>query len=269
MIEIITSPANKKVKLAASLKQKKHRDETNLFIAEGIRLTEEAVKSNWQIEFCICTDEVLHNSRVTAIFQMLEQKNCDVYQVSKAIYDKISDTKEPQGILLVLQKQKNQLATLDVADNPLFIVLDELQDPGNVGTIIRTADAVGCHGVIIMKESVDLFAAKTVRATMGSLFHVPIITEVSVDTLLTFTEQHKIVLQVTALDQEAKEYFDSDFRDATAIVFGNEGKGVNRVLLDAAKQKIFIPMLGQSESLNVATAAAVILYECFRQRRSS
>ncbi|MFA6851075.1 MAG: RNA methyltransferase, partial [Selenomonadaceae bacterium] len=155
---------------------------------------------------------------------------------------------------------------LDLEKYSNHIVLVEPGNMGNVGTIIRTADAAGCTGIILMKNTVDVFAGKTVRAAMGSLFHLPVVSDVSLDELKGFLDKQNIVLQATALDSEAKKYFDVDFTKPTAIVFGNEGDGISKELLSAAEQKIYIPMIGQTESLNVSTAAAVVLYEAARQR---
>lgn len=267
MIEIITSLQNTNIKLAASLKQKKYRDEKKLFIVEGIRLSEDAIKSNWQIQQCFCTDEALQNTRVQKILGQLEEMNCRIYKVSKSIYDKLSETKEPQGLLLIVGTQYGNLAACMVKDRPpMLIVLDCLQDPGNVGTIIRTAEAAGCTGVVMTKGSADVFSGKTVRATMGAIFRIPIATGVEYRELLDFIKKEKILLYVTALDSTAKQYFSVDFTKSTVVVFGNEGNGVSDILLSAAENKVYIPMLGEAESLNVSAATAIVSYESLRQR---
>ncbi|MGL6016484.1 MAG: TrmH family RNA methyltransferase, partial [Selenomonadaceae bacterium] len=123
-----------------------------------------------------------------------------------------------------------------------------------------------CSGIIVMENSADIYAGKTVRATMGSLFHLPVVTGIGQEELIDFLAQHKISLLATALDAQAQPYFSLDFTVPVALVLGNEGAGVSPELLDKADQKVFIPMAGRSESLNVATAAAVLLYEGLRQR---
>lgn len=267
MIEEITSLQNRWIKLAAGLKRKKGRDASGLFAAEGIRLAEEVLKADWRIEFCICSGELLENQRATSIVRALEQRGCPVYKVNKVIYDKVSDTKEPQGFLLAVEKRVCGLESfLGQNKKPMLIILDELQDPGNVGTIIRTADAAGCDGVVLLKGCADLFSGKVIRSAMGSIFHLPVATEVDTPGLLRFLAANEITLQVTAIDMAAKPYFQVDYTQATAVAFGNEGKGVGTALLDGAYGKIFIPMTGKAESLNVATATAVISYESLRQR---
>ena len=266
-MDVIASSANKKIKLVASLKQKKHRDAERLFIAEGIRLAEAAVEANWPCRFGLCTGTAAKNERVQMFLQQLEARQCPVYEVPEDIYNKISDTQQPQGVLLVLENGSSSLSSVISGAGASFIlVLDQLQDPGNVGTIIRTADAVGCSGIIVMENSADIYAGKTVRATMGSLFHLPVVTGIGQEELIDFLAQHKISLLATALDAQAQPYFSLDFTVPVALVLGNEGAGVSPELLDKADQKVFIPMAGRSESLNVATAAVVLLYEGLRQR---
>ncbi len=154
----------------------------------------------------------------------------------------------------------------DGAEQPLFVVLDGVQDPGNAGTIIRTADAVGATAVILTKGSVDVFGDKVVRATMGSLFHLPIVADVSAAEVAAFAEAADCQLLATALDALAKPHFAVDFRRGSLIAFGNEGNGVSEALLRAAA-KVYIPMYGRAESLNVGVSSAVVLYEAVRQRR--
>jgi TrmH family RNA methyltransferase len=180
----------------------------------------------------------------------------------------MAETKDSQGILLVLEKKASSIDELMAIEKPVFVVLDSVQDPGNVGTIIRTVDAAGCSAVLMTKGCADLFGGKTVRATMGSLFHIPCITDCTQTELLTRFKEYKIAVFATSL-AGAKEYFSVDFSQPAAIVFGNEGNGVSQEMLKAAAAKVHIPIYGQAESLNVAASAAVILYETVRQRRQT
>ena len=268
MSEVITSLQNAHIKLAASLKQKKYRDMHQVFIAEGTRLVEEVLKSDWEIKFAIYLDSV-KNERILHLVDELKTRNCALYRVNQSIYDKVCETKGSQGILLVVKKHQYNLSDiLKRAENPVVVVMDSVQDPGNVGTIIRTADAAGCSGVILTKGSADIFNGKTVRSAMGALFHVPIIEEVETEDLLQFVKKNSIRTYAAALDKTAKTYFSCDFAKPTAMIFGNEGNGVSDTLLIGASEKVFIPMQGDAESLNVATSAAIIIYESLRQRIS-
>ena len=148
---------------------------------------------------------------------------------------------------------------------PLYIALDRVQDPGNVRTILRTADAVGVTGVILLRGSADIYSGKVVRATMGSLFHVPFVTGVTAAELAGFAQKEGLQFLVTSCDASAETHFSADFRRGSIIVFGNEANGVSEEILTVS-QHIYIPMRGAAESLNVATAATAVLYEALRQR---
>lgn len=264
-MERIDSAANGKIKLAASLHGKKYREASGLFLAEGVRLVEMAVSSGWGIRFALCTAAAAEAERVKKILQHMAAISCPVYEVSEALYRKACGTVTPQGLLVVMEMCRAALPSLAQEKTPLLLVLDGIQDPGNAGTMIRTADAAGCSGVICLENTVDIFADKTVRAAMGSLFYLPIATGIQTAELLEFLQQHYIRLFVTALDSTAQPHFSVDYTGPAAMVFGNEGNGVSAQLLTAG-QRIYIPMKGKAESLNVSTAAAVALYEAFRQR---
>ena len=267
MSEIITSSQNKFIKLAAALKQKKQRDELQLFVVEGMRLVEEAVKSNWLVETCIYTTDALGQARAREIITKLESTTCHMMQVPATLYEKITDTKEPQGIMAIVKKYTHKLSDVMVNEKqPFLLVLDELQDPGNVGTMIRTAVAAGCTGVLLTQGCTDVFSNKAVRGSMGSIFHVPIIEGLTISEIVTFMQEYGITILATSLES-ANVYFTVDFNKPIAIVFGNEGNGVNHQFLEQAQERLYVPLLGHVESLNVASCAAAILYEVVRQRQ--
>lgn len=266
-MERIESSANAKIKWAASLHQRKERNRRGEFVAEGVRLVEAAVDSGWPILFCLATEEALANQRVKKIVSRLEREKCPIYLVSETAYKKAAATESPQGILLVMKTSSLSLSALPVKGNPFFVVLDCLQDPGNVGTILRTADAAGCAGAIATEGTVDVFSDKVVRSSMGSVFHLPMATNLGGSELIAYFKEQNISCMATVLDETAQSHFSMDYRKKIAIVFGNEGNGVSSLFLASSKH-IYIPMAGRTESLNVATSAAIILYEAFRQRQS-
>jgi len=268
MIEQIDSPANKKVKLAAALKQRKQREKNGLFVAEGIRLCEMAADAGWKMEFCLLTSHVREQERGKEIIEKLDRQACPLYEVPEHIFAKAAGTDNPQGIMVIMAQKNPSLPDKPERDKPLYVVMDGVQDPGNAGTIIRTADAVGADGVILLKGSVDVYGDKTVRSTMGSIFHVPIYNGVTVKELTTFIQSSDLQLLATALDETATPIFDQKLTQGTAVVLGNEGNGVSKEML-AVAQKTYIPMYGQTESLNVGMSAAIVLYEALRQRRFS
>jgi TrmH family RNA methyltransferase len=269
MTEIVTSPHNQLVKTAAALRRKKYREELGLFAIEGVRLAEEMVAAGWPAEICLFTAAAADKPRAAKMLSLLEKRRCRLIQVPDAVYDKITDTQEPQGFMLIAPPRKAVLA--DILSRPapaLIAVLDDVRDPGNAGTVIRAADAAGCSGVILLKGCADLYAGKTIRATMGSLFHLPVVEGVSRNKLISTLAAAAIPLAAATLDG-AVAYTAADLTGPVAVVFGNEGEGVSGELVARATARIAIPIYGKAESLNVATAAAVILYEAARQRRST
>ena len=266
-MERIESAENPKIKRAAALHMRKERERQGAFIAEGIRLTEEAAAASWPLLFCLVTKEILQDVRVQAIVAVLEKKRCPVYIVSPTAYKKASVTNTPQGILLAMKRETVSLSSLRAEETPLLAVLDKIQDPGNAGTIIRTADAAGCTGIVALEGTVDLFSDKTVRSAMGSLFHLPIVARATHEEMLSYMQENRVSCFASMLDKTAVPYFSVDYRRPVAIVFGNEGNGVSAEIGENLPH-VYIPMAGRTESLNVGTAAAIILYEAFRQRYS-
>lgn len=263
MIENITSVSNPKIKFAINLQQKKYRDKNELFLLEGIRNAEMALVQKADIDMCFCTQKALDNERTQ---RLVDELTCPIYLVPDNIYQKISDTVSPQGFMLVVKYQKINLDTFFATDkNGLYLILDRLQDPGNLGTIIRTADAMGINGIICLNGTADIYSPKVVRSAMGSLFNIHIINKISETDLLTLTAKNNIKLYATALDDSAKPCWHINYPKNCAIILGNEANGVSETLLTKCTEKIYIPMQGNAESLNVANAGAMIMYEYCRQ----
>ena len=265
MIEVVTSKNNKTIKMITALKQKKYRDEYQLFIAEGVRLVEEAIQSDWDIHVCVYSAAATSNQRIRHILQVLHDRKCQVIEVTEKVYQLLSDTEQPQGIMAVLKQKTYRWEQLPKVGQ-IIIIMDQVQDPGNVGTIIRTADAAGCSAVIMTDGCADVYAAKTVRAAMGSLFHLPVIYGWDRQKIIDVLCKNHILLIATTLSESSVDYFKADFTKPCAIVFGNEGNGVGGAFLENSAASIHIPMLGKAESLNVAVSSAIILYEAVRQR---
>ncbi|MDU2066120.1 MAG: RNA methyltransferase [Sporomusaceae bacterium] len=263
MREKIQSPQNQNIKLAASLKQKKYREETGLFLVEGVRLVEEVLASDWFCESIFVADSFGGQERSAALLKQAEECS-HVYEVSEALLAKISDTREPQGIVAIV-KQKEQ-ALPKAGANPFWVLADGIQDPGNLGTLIRTADAAGCDGVLLI-QSVDVYNPKVVRASMGSLFHLPVLSA-EADLILQWLQAEQISLYGTSVEN-AVSYYNVDWRPSCCIAFGNEGQGMSSFVKKYCDGFVHIPLIGKAESLNVSISAAVILYEALRQRRFS
>lgn len=266
-MEEILSADNQKIKLAAGLSQHKQRLKTGLFLAEGVRLSEMAAASGWEISFALFTERCLGTERGQALAGRLEGK-CPLYMVGEKHYRKAAGTENPQGVLLVIKQKKMSLADLQPVGQPCYILLDRVQDPGNAGTVIRTADAIGASGVFLSRGAVDVFSEKVVRSTMGSLFHVPVCQGVTAEAAAAFARKQGCRIWVTALDEGARPHFACPLDEPALLIFGNEGEGVSEEFLKLG-ETMYIPMTGRAESLNVGVSAAVVLYELLRQRQFS
>lgn len=256
----LTGLQNPLVKAAAELKQKKYRQQRGEFLAEGLRTVEEAVafKAAQQIFYTATEDE--------RTLQLLEQgasMQLKLTCVSEAVMKKIADTETPQGIIAVCRMQEQSLEQL-LASGKLLLVLDRVGDPGNIGTMLRTADAAGVGGIILLKGTADIYAPKTVRSSMGSLFHVPVLSGVAEQEFIDNAKKAGYQLLVTALDG-ADNLYQADLKGRLAFVMGNEAGGVSASLLQQADKRVFIPMRGKAESLNVAMAAGIVMFEAMRR----
>lgn len=257
----ITSVNNALVKAVAELKQKKYRQERQLYIAEGLRTVEEAITSN-TVEQIFYT--AIEDDRTRTVLEAAAAKTIELYCVSQQVMKKISDTESPQGIIAVCRMQSLKLEQL-FAKGEMLLVLDRVGDPGNVGTMLRTADAAGIGGVVLLKGCVDIYSPKTVRSTMGSLFHIPVFTGADEALFIKASKRAGYELLVTTLDG-ADNLYKADLRGRIAFVMGNEANGVTESLMQEADKRVFIPMQGKAESLNVAMAAGIVMFEALRRR---
>ena len=275
-MEIITSVNNARVKDVANLKQKKYRTESGAFFAEGLRAVKEAAQfADMTDLFFTKTEE----EKLRDIIKIAEAKGARLYTVDEKVMAKLSDTKTPQGVLAVIKMPENDLQQLrtnvfaqkaasgfELDNNAPVVILDRIQDPGNLGTIIRTADAVGALGIILLDGCADAYSPKVVRASMGSLFHLPVAQDVTAEEALTWCYRNGYEPAATAL-RNAQNVYKADISKKMAFIFGNEANGVAEELQAAAETRLFIPMAGLAESMNVAMAAGVILFEGLRQRK--
>ena len=264
MMEQITSVKNNRVKNWASLKQKKFREQSGLYLAEGLRLVEEAVESGAPIEDILISGDV-GSGKFDRIINSATAAGTRMYEVNDMIIEHVADTKTPQGVIAVVRKTEGDpFAFIANKERPLYLVLDGLQDPGNLGTMIRTADAVGATGVFVGANSVDLYNPKVVRATMGSLYHLPVFQLGLID-LLPKLKAVGVNVVGTAVENGVP-VFRADLSGAVALVIGSEAHGVSDAVAALTDANVTLPMPGGAESLNAAIASSVILYEALRQR---
>jgi TrmH family RNA methyltransferase len=260
-LEIIQSKENSLVKDVRKLKEKRHRTQSNKFLIEGFRFVREGLESDFQVPLVFISENAKERWESFNIEDKL-QKDTKVYSVTEQILKSLSNTDTPQGIVAVVNNK-----SINVENKQGFYVLvDKVQDPGNMGTIIRTAHGAGALGVILTKGNVDIYNEKTLRSTMGSIFHVPIIQDDNLSQVI-FLKNSGFKLVVSSLDTESN-FFDVDLRSKSIIAVGNEGNGISQELLNIADVKIKIPMPGELESLNVSVAASIMMFEVVRQNLS-
>ncbi|KPU42121.1 putative TrmH family tRNA/rRNA methyltransferase [Oxobacter pfennigii] len=262
-MEIIKSKDNQILKYIRKLKNKKTRLENGEFLIEGIRFIEEALISNADIKYCICSHE-LKGDRAEILIKNLKDKGITVYAAEDKLMKDICDTETPQGIAAVV-KQKHYDEDLLFLNSNYTIVADRIQDPGNMGTIIRTADAAGADLIVLSNGSVDPYSPKVLRSTMGSIFHIPIILSNDINGAAERMKKSGFLIYATSLDAKSF-YYDENYRGKTAVIIGNEANGVEAVLLNKADKLIKIPMPGRAESLNASVSAGIVMFEIARQR---
>lgn len=248
---MITSKENEIIKHIKSLNQKKFRDEYGEFFIEGIKMVSEAIQEKVPIKLIVICEDLLQKE--------VNVTNFKVEYVDKRVFESITDTVSPQGILAVISKNNSE-----VLNEKIVFALDDVQDPGNVGTIIRTLDCAGINNLIVSQGTSDIYSPKVVRSTMGAILRVNI--EQSNDLMKTLKERqndgYKII--VTSLDGDSF-YTDLQFDSKSIVVIGNESKGVKEEIQKIADIKTKIPMIGKTESLNASVAASIIAYEYVRK----
>ena len=261
---MITSGSNAKVKQVVRWKDKAgERREAGIFLTEGFKLFQEAPADSIR-EVYLSEDAAERAAADPELWNKLQRIGWET--VSGEVFQKMSDTRTPQGILCVVKRPVYTLDGLLAESKPLLTVLDGIQDPGNLGTIVRTGEGAGITGVIMGSGTVDIFNPKTIRATMGSVFRVPFVYVDDLEKVVLQMKQKSI--RIFAAHLSGETYYDSfSYREGTAFLIGNEGKGLSAGLTELADDLLRIPMEGKVESLNAAVAAALLLYEAHRQRR--
>lgn len=257
---MITSTGNAQIKNIMQLNQKaKARREQGLFAAEGIKMFQEA-PSDW-VSRVYVSESLSEDNRI------MERARLFPFEiVADKVFRQMSDTQTPQGVLTLLKKPSYSIEDVLKGENPLVVVLEDLQDPGNAGTIFRTGEGAGVSGVFLTKTSVDVTNPKVIRSTMGSVYRMPFLYVEDVVSLKHILKQKNI--HTFAAHLQGKNSYDrEDYQGGSAFFIGNEGKGLTEEAASAADCLIRIPMCGQVESLNAAMAAGILMYEAARQRR--
>ena len=270
---MITSTSNQQIKnLSALIKKAKERKNQGLFVVEGPRMCLEAPFS-W-VDAIYVSESFHMDSKEWELlkeYMAAAQKEGITIRyevVSDSVFKAISDTQTPQGILAVVKMPKYELFELLKGDRTLLLVLESIQDPGNLGTMIRTGEGAGITGIIMNRTTVDLFNPKTIRSTMGSIYRIPFF--IAEDLEETINEVKKAGVSLYAAHLKGKISYDvPDYTKACGFLIGNEGNGLSTEIADLASEYVRIPMEGKVESLNAAISASLLSYECNRQRRCS
>ncbi|WP_058484861.1 TrmH family RNA methyltransferase [Defluviitalea phaphyphila] len=257
---MIESIKNKKLKWLIMLqKSKKHRNKEKVFIVEGIKIIKE-IPEKWEIISIFVSTSFMQEN-----YNVINNISSNVFEVSDKVFNSLSDTKTPQGILAVCKQKTFCIDEILKEDKGFYIILENIQDPGNLGTIIRTGDALGAKGIFLTKGTVDLYNPKVIRSTMGSIFHLPILIDVDIDELLTKLNEKNIFTLSAHLKGEKYPY-EYDLNRALALIIGNEANGIKDSTAKKTDALVKIPMLGKAESLNAAMASGILMYEIVRQR---
>ena len=258
-MNIISSKDNEIIKNIRKLKEKKYRDIENSYIIEGIKLIKEAIDEKANIKQIVMCEEFSDDEVDKDTLFELARHN--LINVTKNVFNLITDVKTPQGIIAVVEKKQNKDANYK---EDIIIALDDIQDPGNLGTILRTVDSANLKQVIVSKNTVDVYNPKVVRSTMGAIFRINIVEADDLKEELEKAKSRNYKVMVTSLNAK-KNIYDADF-NKKVIVIGNEANGVSKEIQDMADEKVIIPMLGKTESLNASVATSIMVYEYVRRK---
>jgi TrmH family RNA methyltransferase len=260
----ITSRRNKKIVEARKLKRRLHREEKKRFLLEGIRGIEEALNTGARIYEVLISPYLFRNARGSKLYERLVDAGVEIHGVTGEVLEFVADTETPQGIVAIVGFPDLRPA---LHGTPLVMLAYEIRDPGNLGTLIRSADAFGLAGIILSGDVVDPFNAKCIRATMGSIFRVPLMSFDRVEDSIEFLKRQGF--SIVAADVNAKTLsYDYDFQGKCGILLGSESHGLPREVVRLCDALVSIPMIGDAESLNAAVAGSVLMYEAYRQRQS-
>ncbi len=260
-MQIITSKDNEFIKHVKKLKDKKHRDINNEYLIEGVKIIQEAIQEKAKIKQIIICEEAEGTSAISKEL-MYEIAKYECIYVSQKVFNTITGVANPQGILAVIEKPKKETNLVNY-DEDVIVVLDDIQDPGNLGTILRTVDSIGLKQIVVSKGTADAYNPKVVRSTMGAIFRVNIVETEDLEKELKEMKKHKYKIVVTT-PNTSKTIYEIEYKKKV-IIIGNEANGVEGQIMNNADEKVKIPMKGKTESLNASVATGVILYEYVRQ----
>lgn len=266
-LRFITSRQNEIYKFMKALTEPHTRKKHGAFLVEGATFVEEALEDeDWAILTIVLTPEFAETERGKRIIAKAQQKRTPISLMSPSLLDEISASETPQGVLAaVKQPRTERLERLKIPPVATAVVLEGLQDPSNVGAVIRVADAVGALAVLYTKGTADPYAPKAVRASAGSLLHLPVVPVNSIEDAVKWLKTNEFQI-VATVPKDGVNVFEAEFEERVAVLVGNEARGLSETAKRASDLSVTIPMVGKAESLNVAVATGVVLYEILRRR---
>jgi TrmH family RNA methyltransferase len=263
-MEIITSRQNSKIKQARALRQKKQRRQQSLFVVEGIRHVGEAFENKAPFEFILFSPDLLSSDYAQSLIESAQHDGIEVLPASTEAFSSVADKENPQGILAVVQSKLTPLEDLSPPSFSFAVAIVAPQDPGNLGTILRTIDAVGASGLILLEGGVDPFHPSAVRASMGALFSLPI-AEANFDDFIQWARQHQYHLYGSSAHGEHL-YYQVNYQSPSILLLGSERQGLPPEQTEACETVLRLPMQGRATSLNLSIAAGVLLFEMQKYR---
>lgn len=265
MDHLISSTSNPIIKRVRSLGERKNRKREGAFIVEGMQPVWRAVESGWQVETLLIAPALLTSNAALDMANDLRSRGSRVLTLERSLFERLSEREGPAGVMAIVRSQTTSLASARVGTDDLWVILHRVHNPGNLGTIIRTADAAGCSGIVLTGDCTDPFAPVAVKASMGSLFALPLVVEPDVDRVLAWAQRAGIDLVATS-GTASEAHWNANWERPVGILLGNEGDGLPAELIERADRTVRIPMTGTAESLNLGVAAALMIYEAQRNR---
>ncbi|MDT8897550.1 MAG: TrmH family RNA methyltransferase [Thermanaerothrix sp.] len=265
MDDLITSSANPRLKLIRKLRERKVREQYGLFYVEGIRLVAEAIQQGWPIEMLVVAPQRLSSEFAWQHVEQARQKGVRIIEVSAKVFESLALKENPQGLAAVARQRWTPLSMVNPNAGELWVALEAIQDPGNLGTILRTADAVGAKGVILLEHTTDPYDPAAVRASMGAVFTQQLVRTTQEEFLQWCAQTHPTLIGTS--DKAHQDYHEFTYPQGLIVMMGSEREGLSPPYAALCQTMVAIPMVGRVDSLNVAIATAIVLYEIFNQRR--
>jgi TrmH family RNA methyltransferase len=260
--------SKEKLKQISKLNAEKERNLENRFLIEGLHLCQEALLSDWEVELVLFSSEFVKSSEGEKLVEEYSRREIALFRIKKKEIEKLADTETPQGIMAVVKKKKFTLNKDFLKKASLLLSLENIRDPGNLGTMIRTADAAGTDGILLSKGCVELYNPKVIRSTMGSIFHLAVIEGLNLEEIIPLMKSSGFKIFVSDV-HGGKDYTNVNYPDKSCPIIGSEASGISEQILNLADERVRIPIFGKAESLNASVAAGILLYEIVRNKKGT